>query len=256
LFKHAIVRMPGRNFSEGLTTVAAPAPNYEKALEQHETYCAVLERCGLTVERLPPDVTHPDSTFVEDVAIVTPHFAILTRPGAKSRMGEVEVIREPVGRFFRLIHKITSPGTLDGGDVCEAEGHFFIGISRRTNEEGAKQLAAFLAEGGFTSSAVDIRRMRSLLHLKSGVAYLGGGQLVVTDEVAELPEFRAFESIRVAPEESYAANSVCVNDYVLVPAGYPKLSAAMVQRGFKLLPVDVSEFRKMDGGLSCLSLRF
>lgn len=256
MLEHAIVRTPGRNFSEGLTTIKGAAPDYEKTLEQHEAYCAALERCGLAVERLPADVAYPDSTFVEDAAIVTRHFAILTHPGAKSRMGEVEGIREPVRRFFRVIREVTAAGTLDGGDVCEADGHFFIGISRRTNEEGAKQLASFLAESGCTSSAIDIRRKESILHLKSGVSYLGDGQLVVAEELAGHEEFRRFESIQVAPEESYAANCVRVNNYVMIPEGYPKVAAALVRRGFRVLPLDVSEFRKMDGGLSCLSLRF
>ncbi len=194
--------------------------------------------------------------FVEDVAVLTRDSAILTRPGARSREGEVDGIREPLGKFFQAIHEIKAPGTLDGGDICEAGTHFFVGVSRRTNEEGAKQLAAFLARDGYTTSFVDIRAMKSILHLKSGIAYVGDGKLVVMEELAGREELRGYELIRVARDESYAANCVRVNDYVLIPAGFPKISGALVARGFKVLPIEVSEFRKMDGGLSCLSLRF
>jgi dimethylargininase len=256
LFKQAIVRQPGKNFAEGLTTFQGPPPNYEKALEQHEAYCAALERCGLKLTRLEPNQAHPDSTFVEDVAVLTRDAAVLTRPGAETRAGEVEAIREPLEKFFETIHEITTPGTLDGGDICEAGDHFFIGISRRTSESGAKQLAAILAQSGYSSSLVDIRAMKSILHLKSGIACIAERQLVVIEEMAERPEFRGYDLIRVAPEEAYAANCVRVNGFVLFPTGFPKLAAELTQRGFQLLPLEVSEFQKMDGGLSCLSLRF
>jgi dimethylargininase len=256
LFNQAIVRQPSKNFAKGLTTFQGPPPNYETVLEQHEAYCAALERCGLKLTRLEADQAHPDSTFVEDVAVLTRDAAVLTRPGAKTRAGEVEAIGEPLKKFFQSIHEITAPGTLDGGDICEAGNHFFIGISRRTNESGAQQLAAFLAQSGYSSSLVDVRAMTSILHLKSGIACIEKRQLVVMEEMAERPEFRGYDLIRVAPDETYAANSVRVNEYVLIPAGFPKLAAELTQRGFQLLPLDVSEFRKMDGGLSCLSLRF
>jgi len=256
LFKRAIVRRPGRNFAEGLTSFQGPPPNHEKTLAQHEAYCSALEKCGLQLTRLDPDASHPDSTFVEDVAVLTANAAILTRPGATSRAGEVEEIRAPVEEFFKTIHEIIAPGTLDGGDICEAGNHFFIGVSRRTNEEGAKQLAILLARGGFSSSLVDIRAMKSILHLKSGIACIEEHQLVVIEELAERPEFRGYDLIRVAPAESYAANCVRVNDCVLIPTEFPNLAAELTRRGFELLPLEVSEFQKMDGGLSCLSLRF
>ena len=256
MFKRAIVRRPGRNFAEGLTTFKGAPPDLNGALEQHQAYCTALEQCGLEVILLEPDLAHPDSTFVEDVAVLTGDLAILTRPGAESRLGEIEGVREPLGKYFPEIREIAAPGTLDGGDVCQAEKHFFIGVSQRTNKEGATQLAAFLAEGGYTSTLVDIRPMKSILHLKSGLASISEGQLVVTAEFASRQEFRAYELIRVAPTESYAANCVCVNDHVLVAAGFPNLADALIQRGFAVLRLETSEFRKMDGGLSCLSLRF
>jgi dimethylargininase len=171
-------------------------------------------------------------------------------------LGEVETIRESVQRFYPVVREIHFPGTLDGGDVCEAGTHFFIGISHRTNEEGARQFAEFLAADGYTASTVDIRSLSSILHLKSGIAYLDKGTLVVMGELAGRDEFAGYNRVRVAATESYACNCVLVNDRVLVPAGFPRLQAQLVERGYSPLPVEMSEFRKMDGGLSCLSLRF
>jgi dimethylargininase len=256
LFTRAIVRKPGRNFAEGLTSFEGPPADFELALKQHEAYCAALERCGLGITRLESDLAHPDSTFVEDVAVLANGRAMLTRPGAQSRAGEVAGIRDSIRMFFSVVEEITAPGTLDGGDICEAGNHFFIGISRRTNEDGAGQLAKFLRKAGCTSSFVDIHAMRSILHLKSGIACTGEGQLVVIDELAERDEFRGYELIRVAREENYAANCVRVNDRVLIAAGFPQLAAELNRRKIEVVALEMSEFRKMDGGLSCLSLRF
>jgi dimethylargininase len=256
LFSNAIVRKPGRNFSEGLTTGRLGIPSYQKALDQHLRYCEALELCGLRVTMLEPDLEHPDATFVEDTAVLTRHAAILTRPGAQSREGEVAGIREPLGRFFRTFHRICAPGTLDGGDVCQAENHFFIGISGRTNEEGGQQLAGFLARDGYTSSFVDIRGRIDVLHLKSGVAYIGNNHVVVNEDLSRHVQFRGYNIVRVSAEESYAANCLRINERVFVPAGFPGLENSLRQLGYAVLPLDMSEFEKMDGGLSCLSLRF
>jgi dimethylargininase len=256
LFKNAIVRRPGRNFADGLTTGTLGAPIYEKALEQHIRYCEALESCGLRVTILEADLRHPDSTFVEDTAVLTHTSAILTRPGAKSREEEVPGIREVLGRFFRTLYQIRAPGTLDGGDICEVESRFFIGLSQRTNEEGGQQLARFLAHEGYTSSLVDIRGMKNILHLKSAVAYIGDNNLVVTEELFRHAQFLGYKLIRVNAEESYAANCLRVNDRVFLPAGFPGLEDSLKRLGYAVFPLDMSEFQKMDGGLSCLSLRF
>ena len=173
---------------------------------------------------------------------------------------------EPRGRSCRdqgddrellsIAHQICAPGSLDGGDVCEAEGHFFIGLSKRTNEEGARQLATHLTDQGYTCSLVDVRGMTSILHLKSAISWIGNRTFVATEEMAENTVFAGYEFIRVLAEESNAANCVRVNHRVLVAAGNPRLTADLVEHGFNPLVLDISEFRKMDGGLSCLSLRF
>jgi dimethylargininase len=260
LFSKAIVRLPGSNFDAGLTTVALGRPEYGVVLEQHARYCAALVECGLELIKLEADLLFPDSTFVEDTAILMPRGAILTRPGAPSREGEVATIRAAVEKFYPATLRIEAPGTVDGGDICEVawagEDHFFIGLSHRTNEEGARQLAAHLGGLGYTSSTVDVRGMTTILHLKSGISYIGDNTLVVMEEMAGNEAFRGYDLIRVGEEESYAANCVRVNDRVLVATGFPELTAELRTRGFEPLQLEMSEFRKMDGGLSCLSLRF
>ena len=270
MFSRAIVRPPAPNFAEGLTTAGLGPPDYQRALKQHEVYCAALERCGLTLIRLDADPNYPDSCFVEDTAVVIPEFAfqcariptatrvVLTRPGAASRAGEVESMRaalEQTAPEF-AIEQIQPPGTLDGGDVCEAGEHYFIGLSERTNEPGAEQLAQFVIEHGYTAGFVDIRGSDSLLHLKSGVAYLDNNRLVVTETLADRKEFADFDLVRVPRGAEYAANCIKVNSYVLVAAGYEQFAETLRARGLETVALDMSEFQKMDGGLSCLSLRW
>jgi|SRR5882672_6759013 len=256
MFTRAIVRPPAPNFSGGLTTAGLGAPNYERALEQHEAYCAALEQCGLTLTRLEPDPNHPDSTFAEDTAILTARGSVLARPGAPSRRDEVASMGHVIANFFPSLHAIQSPGTLDAGDVCEAGNHFFIGISERTNEAGAQQLAELLAAFGYTSCLVNIRDVNALLHLKSGLACLGDNQLVVTEALADRAEFSGYNLVRVNSHEAYAANCVRVNGRILVAAGYPTFAKQLRELGYQTITLDMSEFQKMDGGLSCLSLRF
>jgi dimethylargininase len=256
VFSQAIVRIPGRNFSQGLTSVDLGAPDFERVLAQHAHYCAALRFCGLNVTLLDADLDHPDSTFVEDTAVVTAQSAIVTRPGAVSREGEVAAIRESLERFFPSMRQIEAPGTLDGGDICEADRHFLIGLSHRTNEEGARQLASYLASEGYSTATIDVRGMRSILHLKSGISYIGENTMVVIEELASHPALDGYKLIAVNANESYAANCVRVNDRVFLPAGYPQLSMELSAHGFHPLELEMSEFQKMDGGLSCLSLRF
>ena len=255
-FGKAIVRPPGENFADGLTTAGLGAPDYALALQQHAAYCQALRACGLELVTLEPEPRFPDSTFVEDVAVLTPSQAILTHPGAESRKGEVELIAPVLARFYTQVHTITPPGTLDGGDVCDAGNHFFIGLSERTNLEGARQLATFLAQEGCTASFIPVGGIPGILHLKSGIASLGEKNLVAVDAFADHPDLAGYHVLRVHSEEAYAANCVRVNDHVLIPQGYPRLQKAIRELGYEVIPLAMSEFEKMDGGLSCLSLRF
>jgi dimethylargininase len=255
-FTRAIVRPPAATYAEGLTTAGLGPPDLPLALAQHRAYVAALESCGLAVTVLPPDDRFPDSTFVEDTAVLARGLAVLCRPGAPSRAGEVEAIRPALGAFFSSFAAIESPGTLDGGDVCEAGDHVFIGVSERTNEDGARQLASLLATLGLASTLVDVRGIPGLLHLKSGIAWLGARSLALAEPFAGRPEFAGWDLLVLPPGEEYAANSVLVNGRVLLATGYPGFEAAVTALGLPVVPLGMSEFRKLDGGLSCLSLRF
>lgn len=255
-FTRAIVRPPADTFANGLTSGILGPPDYKNARAQHEAYRQALARAGMRLTQLEESRDFPDATFVEDVAVITGSAAILTRPGAKSRQGEVDLIRDALSDCGLSIHEMTAPATLDGGDVCDADGHFFIGLSERTNAEGAAQLARWLASNDRTSTIVDARGVDSLLHFKSGFAYVGDDTMVAAGALTEHPAFRRYRVVPVIPDEAYAANCVRINDRVLVPAGFPNVAGALAGAGFNLDIVDVSEFQKMDGGLSCLSLRF
>jgi len=256
VFRRAIVRTPAANFAAGLTSVDFGKPDYDRALEQHAAYCRALENCGLTLTHLAADERYPDSTFVEDTAVLTERGAVVTRPGAESRLGEIEEIRGVLREHYSRVFAIEAPGTLDGGDVCEAGGKFFIGVSQRTNAFGAAQLAAIMSALGYDATLIDIRGLSNILHLKSGLAYLSGNRMLVIDELKRLKQLSDYELIDVDSADAYAANCLPVNERVLVAAGFPKLEARLQKLGYETIALEMSEFQKMDGGLSCLSLRF
>ena len=256
LLTKAIVRAPSANFATGLTSVDLGKPDHNVAMRQHATYCDALQSCGLNLIYLPPDERHPDSTFVEDTAIVTSRGAVITRPGAPSRLGETNEIRRELVKHYSELSTIVEPGTVDGGDVCEAGDHFFIGISRRTNEAGAAQLARLLERFGYSSSLIDVRGLSNILHLKSGMAWVGDNRLVVIEALSRLKEFSTYELLHVNSVEEYAANCLFLNSRIIVPAGFSSLKRKLGDLGYPTVALEMSEFQKMDGGLSCLSLRF
>lgn len=254
MFTRAIVRKPARSLVHGITTHPEfGKPDYELALRQHDAYIKALEHCGLTVQVLPALEEFPDSCFVEDVAVCTKRFALITRPGAASRSGEISGMRDLLATHYQVIEQIQSPGTLEGGDVMMVGDQFYIGLSSRTNAEGCSQFIKALERHGLTGTGV---RMPPTLHLKTGCSYMEENVLLVDAAFATYPEFKNFRHIDIASEEAYSANCLRINDYVIVPAGYPKALADIKAQGMKTLELDMSEYRKIDGGLSCLSLRF
>ena len=253
MFTKAIVRIPCKNLVNGLTSANLGKPDYDFAIIQHQKYIQALKDCGLEVFTLEANENFPDSTFVEDTALLTPHCAIITNPGAPSRKGEIlEMKKVLIGRY-RNVEEIKDPGTLEAGDVMMVGSHYYIGLSERTNSLGANQLIAILNRYGMSGSAVTLEQG---LHLKSGVSYLENNNLLVTTAFKNKPEFQKFNLIIVNEDESYAANSLWINGNVLVPKGFPKTKHKIEAAGYKTIEIDVSEFRKLDGGLSCLSLRF
>lgn len=259
-FSRAIVRPPGANFAAGLTSAGEGAPDLTLALRQHRSYCEALGSCGLHLTPLGADLNFPDGTFVEDTAVVTAKGAVITRPGAPSRRGEIDGVARALTSLTPRILRIDAPGTVDGGDVCDVDGHFLIGVSARTNEAGASQLKSHLEVLGYQAGLIDIRASKALLHLKTGMAYVGDGIWVLASgiekELKSLLDIPMPHVISIPQQESYSANCIRVNDAVLVPSGYGYLATELERRGLRPLPLDMSEYKKMDGGLSCLSLRF
>ncbi|NYF23306.1 dimethylarginine dimethylaminohydrolase family protein [Sporosarcina sp. JAI121] len=253
MFKNVIAKTPGKSYLNGLTTSDLGKPVFEKLLEQHDHYIKALEQCGVAVTHLPASEEFPDSTFVEDAAVLTPDFAVITNPGADSRNGEIIEIEATLKEFYKKIHYIKSPGTLDGGDILQAEDHFYIGISERTNEEGALQLKEILETEGFKATIIPLKQF---FHLKTGIAYLGDNRMVVAGEFVDHPAFDSYDKIVIGKEDEYSANCIRVNDYVIIPKGYEETKRKLNEAGYETIELDMSEVQKHDGGLSCLSLRF
>jgi dimethylargininase len=253
MFKNVIVKTPGKSYLNGLTTSNLGKPVYEKLLDQHVGYIKALEQCGVAVTHLPASEEFPDSTFVEDAAVLTPDFAVITNPGADSRNGEIIEIEATLKGFYKKFHYIKSPGTLDGGDILQAEDRFYIGISERTNEEGALQLKEILEQEGFVASIIPLKEF---FHLKTGIAYLGDNKMVVAGEFVDHPAFESYDKIVIDKEDEYSANCIRVNDYVIIPKGYEETKRKLNEAGYETIELDMSEVQKHDGGLSCLSLRF
>lgn len=249
-YTKAVVRQPGKNFANGITTSNLGKPIYEKALEQHNLYCEALKESGVEVLVLEADERYPDGCFVEDTAVVTKEVAVITRPGDPARLGEEKKISDILSNY-KSIETINAPGNLDGGDIMRVDNHFYIGITKRTNEEGARQLTGYLSKYGYTSSQVPVK---NLLHLKTGVAYLGNNNFIAVDELTK--EFPSSNVIALSEDESYSANCLRVNNNLLIPKGFPKSKKQIINLRYNIIEVEMSEFRKMDGGLTCLSLLF
>lgn len=252
-FTRAMVKTPCKNMVNGITTAGLGKPNYELALQQHEQYIHALERSGLEVIVLDPDEHFPDSTFIEDTCLMTPACAIITNPGASSRKDEIQKVDEAVKLLGLNMEYIKDPGTLDAGDIMMVRDHYYAGLSERTNIEGTRQLNQILENYGLSLSSITLE---TVLHLKTGVSYLEENNLLATGEFLTRSEFKEFDILEVDPDEAYAANSVWNNGHVLVPEGFPKTKKMIADADYRIIEVDVSEFRKLDGGLSCLSLRF
>jgi dimethylargininase len=250
-FSHAICRRPGPDLAAGLTTAGLGAPDLALARQQHGAYVSALRDCGLDVTVLDPLPGFPDAHFVEDTAVVTPEVAIITRPGHAARRGEEQSIAPELAAYRPVVH-IAAPGTVDGGDVLMVGNHFFIGLSERTNIEGATELAAILADYGHTATMVPVA---AGLHFKSSVNEVGEA-LLVTRKFAGRPELADHNCLLVPEGEEYAGNTLRINDRLLMPSGCPGVRRLLEPLGLRTTELDMSEMRKMDGGLTCLSLRF
>jgi dimethylargininase len=240
-FDSAIIRTPGRSVVEGLRQ-GAEAPAYDGVLAEFQAYAAALAEAGLTVETLEPLEDYPDSAFVEDPAFVLPEGAILLKPGAATRMGEAAEIAPALrGRFERVLE--LDEGFADGGDILVLPDEILIGLSGRTDKLGAKRFCERIVE---TPAGV--------LHLKSACALVEEETVIATPALAGL--FEGFEVIETPAGEERSANLLRLNDTILVGADYSRTIELLDGRAPKIAPLEVAEIRKIDAGLSCLSLRW
>jgi dimethylargininase len=251
-FAHAILRRPGENFHQGLTTSSLGMPDFTLMLEQHAAYEATLQQLGLQTIMLPSLAGFPDGYFIEDAAVIVPEVAVITNPGAPARNGE-QISIVPVLAQFRQLAYIQPPGTLEGGDVLIADKQVFIGLSERTNGDGARQLSGYLQPFGYACHTIEVR---AGLHLKSSVSCAGANLLLLTNELANDPAFKSCDHIILPDGEEYAGNALLINGHILMPYGFAKTKRMLHFSGLPIIELDVSEARKMDGGLSCMSLRF
>lgn len=256
MFSTVIVRRPSKSLVNGITSAPELGkPDYTLALKQHDNYINALSKCDVEVVVLEALEEYPDSCFVEDTAVLTPKCAIVSNPGAVSRRGEAMLMATTIEKFYESeqIEYIKSPATMEGGDVMMVGNHFYIGESERSNKEGCDEFIKALEKYGHTCSVVT---MKEMLHLKTGMAYLENNNILLFGEFIDKVEFSSMNKIIISESESYSANCIWVNDRILIPLGYSKTTSAIQSLGYETIIVDTSEYRKLDGGLSCLSLRF
>jgi dimethylargininase len=247
-FLSAWVRRPSKNFAQALSQhPEAPSIDFQKARQQHAAYCEALKTAGLAVEVLEPLDAFPDSVFIEDNALILEGRAVLCSMKEATRRGEVSFLADALQSRLPVL-QLHAPVLIDGGDVLQTEDTVFVGQSQRTHPEAVAALQSL------TSKLVVPVRVKQGLHLKTSVSALGGNLWVINPSHVETEPFREFEWIEVDEEEAYAANCLAVRDSVVLPAGFPMLEQRIQKHGFSTLSVDMSEFQKADGGVTCLSL--
>lgn len=252
-FTHAIVREPGRSVVNGISSSSSP-PAYDGVVAEHRAYVAALRSAGLAVDVLPPLETFPDSVFVEDPALVFPEGAILLRPGVASRLGEAEHMRAPLKKHFDRVLELEGEQYADGGDVLVSQDEVFIGLSKRTNRAGAERLVTLLAQFGRKAHVAETPA--DILHFKSASSLLGEDTVMATKRLADSGIFAHLKVLVVPESEEGAANFLRINDTVFVGDRYPRTIEMLRREGFAAQGLRIDEIRKLDAGLSCMSLRW
>ncbi|MBV8858568.1 MAG: dimethylargininase [Acidobacteria bacterium] len=249
----ALTREPARALDACELTYREREPiDAGAAAAQHRGYCEALRACGARVVTLPPLDELPDSVFVEDTTVVLEEVAVLTRPGVESRRGEVSLIEAEVARL-RTVARVEAPATLEGGDVLRLGRTLYVGLSPRTNAEGALSLRSLVAPYGYEVLTVE---PRGCLHLKTGCSALDEEAVLFNPEWVDAAVFRGREVVPVDAAEPWAANVLRVGRAVCVSAAFPRTAEMLARRGYDVRAVEVSEFAKAEGALTCMSLLF
>jgi dimethylargininase len=249
----ALTRKPSPLIEQGERThIGRDAIDFALALRQHDAYRAALASCGLDVKRLDDADAFADGVFIEDTAIVLPEIAVMTRPGAASRRSEVRGVATALADYRRIV-AIESPGTLDGGDVVVVGKRILVGRSERTSARGIASLQALTLEHGYVVSSVG---MHGCLHLKSGCTALPDGRLLVNPAWIDVADISDFDLLAIPEREPWAGDVAIANGRVVSASAHPRTRELLEGEGFSVVPVDVSEFAKAEGGVTCLSVIF
>jgi len=246
----AIVREPGNKYSECISShPQRHTIDVALARDQHALYCRTLEELGVDVIRLPRDDEHPDSCFVEDNAVVFGKKAMICRMAKESRRGEEADVEGILGQYVRT-SKAVSPATIEGGDVIHLEDRLICGITQRTNDTGAQQMRDWLET--WVDTVVD----GSIVHLKSYLNYLGQDRMISTAKYGRHSLLEGFDVIVVRDEDWYSTNNIVIGDTVIMPKGFPKTESMLTSAGLRVIPLEMTEFPKCEGALTCLSILF
>jgi dimethylargininase len=248
----ALTREPARSLDACELTYSERVPvDAALAAEQHRAYCDALRDCGARVVTLPGIDELPDSVFVEDMAVVLDELAVITRPGVESRRAEVEKIEAEVARL-RPLARIQAPATLEGGDVMRVGRKLFVGLSPRTNAEGVDALRVLVEPHGYSVRAVELQ---DCLHLKTGCTALDDETILANPNWVNIGKFGC-EVLTVDRSEPFAANVLRVGNSLFVSDAFPLTARKLAARGYDVRTLNVSEFAKAEGGLTCMSLLF
>ena len=253
-FSHTITRKPGRGITNGLRAVNTGAPDLELMLQHHADYVAALQSTGAIVVELATLDGYPDCVFVEDTALCLPEGAVIMRPGAPSRLGEAAEMAPHLRVLYGQVVEINGPGTIEGGDILVTGREILVGRSARTDAAGIAELTKLVSPWGHRVR--EVFTPPGVLHFKTDCSLLDGDTILATERLAASGCFEGYRVIHTAAGEDAAANSIRFNDVVLMPAGFPGTRKAIEAAGFKVIEIGNSECAKLDGGMSCLSLRF
>ncbi len=253
-FTDAIVRAPADSAVAGLRAVDTGAPDLALMRRHHADYVAALREAGVRVTVLDPLEDHPDAQFVEDTALCLPEGAVVLRPGAPSRLGEAAAMAPELARFYAAPRRIDGPGHVEGGDILTTETEILVGRSARTDAEGIAELARIVGDWGYRLR--EIATPPGVLHFKTDCALLDAETILTTPRLAQGGALDGYRLIHTAEGEEACANVIRVNDLVLMPAGFPRTAETLDSAGYTLRAIGNSECAKLDGGMSCLSLRF
>lgn len=253
-FSHAICRTPSRSLVDGLRAVDIGQPDYDLFLKAHKHYIETLKSAGAQVVVLDAMEAFPDSVFVEDAVLCLPKGAVIMRPGAPSRLGEAEEIKPTISSLYSQVKQVQGPGYIEGGDILVTETEVLVGRSARTDEAGISELASIVAEWGYKIREVDTPE--GVLHFKTDCSLLDGKTILSTKRLAETGCFEGYNIVLTAEGEEACANTIRFNDYVIIPDGFPKTEQRLLDYGYEIIKISNTEAAKLDGGMSCLSLRF